>query len=276
MDTNYYTLTTGFLGRHKTKIANVMYYPDKKVEYPVGFTYEFMPRKNVDQYTVDSLVAIFNSLVKTARYVGISDDEKRGQIVAAFALYNASNPIFKAPPVPLPRVDEADAKDYERKYLGRWDISEVMKNMRFAELETSTPALPTFTARKSGIMHYFPDAKKIIFNGAATIILWANGTKTVVKCMDGDVYDPEKAVLMAYLEKITGGKGPAKRFLKDCLKDYTPQAGAVNDAETPERTTAEKVWLIRELMKTMTCAEAAAALGVSETTVRRIRKENEV
>lgn len=262
MNDNYYTLTADFLGRHKSKIASVIYYPDKKAEHPVGFTYEFMPREKVGQYTIDSLMAIFDSLVKTAPFAGISEDKKRYQIVSAFALYNAtygaSNPIFKAPPVPLPRADDANVQALKIALNSAYGLP---------------GDAPTFTARKVGTMHYFPDAKKVIFKGPATIVLWADKTKTVVKCMDGDTYDPEKAVLMAYLEKLAGGKGPAKRFLKDCLKDYTPQVGAVNDAETQELTTAEKVRLVRELLKTMTCSEAAKALGISESTVRRVRRK---
>lgn len=34
--------------------------------------------------------------------------------------------------------------------------------------------------------------KKVIFNDPATIILWKDGTKTVVKCQEGDTYDKEK------------------------------------------------------------------------------------
>ncbi len=238
MDTNYYTLTVDFLGRHKSKIANIIYYPDKKVEYPVGFMYKFMPREKIGLYTIESLENIFNSLINHALFAGIAEDKKRYQIISAFALYNATygdnHSIFEVP--------------YVRKYLEKRNIPEGMKKMSFAELETYAPALPTFTAHKTKTMHYFPYAQKIIFSGRATIVLWANGTKTVVKCMDGDVYDPEKAVLMAYLEKILGGKSPAKRFLKGCLKDYTPQEGVANDAETQELTMP---------------------------TVRRIRKENE-
>lgn len=56
--------------------------------------------------------------------------------------------------------------------------------------------------------------EKVVFNGPATIILWKDKTKTVVKCMEGDTYDPEKAVLLACLEHTMGGKAPAKKWLK--------------------------------------------------------------
>lgn len=54
---------------------------------------------------------------------------------------------------------------------------------------------------------------KVIFNGPATIVKWKDGSKTVVKCMDGDIYDEEKALMMCIMEKLIGGsKGDVKRF----------------------------------------------------------------
>lgn len=48
--------------------------------------------------------------------------------------------------------------------------------------------------------------KKIIINPPATIIIWEDGTKTVVKTHKEDekAYDPEKGVLFCYLKKIMG------------------------------------------------------------------------
>lgn len=57
--------------------------------------------------------------------------------------------------------------------------------------------------------------KKVIFNGPATIVIWKDGTKTVVKCMDSDEYDQEKGLMMAIMEYLLGGtKGDVKRFFK--------------------------------------------------------------
>lgn len=54
--------------------------------------------------------------------------------------------------------------------------------------------------------------EKVIFNPPATIILWADGTKTVVKCQsDGlseiEPFDPEKGLAMAFMKKMLGNKG---------------------------------------------------------------------
>lgn len=49
--------------------------------------------------------------------------------------------------------------------------------------------------------------KKIIFNDPATIIIWGNGDKTIVKCGEGEIYDPEKGMAMAITKHFLGDKG---------------------------------------------------------------------
>lgn len=49
--------------------------------------------------------------------------------------------------------------------------------------------------------------KKVIFNDPATIIIWGNGDKTVVKCGEGDTFDPEKGMAMAIAKRFLGDKG---------------------------------------------------------------------
>ena len=64
-----------------------------------------------------------------------------------------------------------------------------------------------------------PKIKKIIFNDPATIIIWTDKSKTVVKCMEGDTWDPEKGFMAAYLTKILG----QKRFHSELKKYVKPQ-----------------------------------------------------
>ena len=51
-----------------------------------------------------------------------------------------------------------------------------------------------------------PKIKKVIFNNPATIVLWKDGTKTVVKCGEDDSFDPEKGLAMAITKKALGNK----------------------------------------------------------------------
>ena len=45
----------------------------------------------------------------------------------------------------------------------------------------------------------------VIFNDPATIIIWADGTKTVVKA-ENEKFDPEKGLAMAISKKVLGNK----------------------------------------------------------------------
>ena len=63
-----------------------------------------------------------------------------------------------------------------------------------------------------------PEIKKVIFNKPATIIFWADGTKTVVKCQEGEIYDPEKGLAMAIAKKALGNKHKYYDTIKHWLK----------------------------------------------------------
>ena len=62
-----------------------------------------------------------------------------------------------------------------------------------------------------------PEIKNVIFNDPATIVFWEDGTKTVVKCQDGDKFDPEKGLAMAIAKKAYGNKGNYCNKLKKWL-----------------------------------------------------------
>ena len=49
-----------------------------------------------------------------------------------------------------------------------------------------------------------PSVMRVIFNDPATIIYWKDGTKTVVKCQEGDTYSKETGFVMCYLKKLLG------------------------------------------------------------------------
>lgn len=52
-----------------------------------------------------------------------------------------------------------------------------------------------------------PEIKDVIFNGPATIVLWKDGTKTVVKAQEGEIIDCEKGMAMAIAKRMLGNKG---------------------------------------------------------------------
>lgn len=55
---------------------------------------------------------------------------------------------------------------------------------------------------------------RVIFNDPATIIIWKDGSKTVVKRSDDDIWDPEKGFCMAIIKKLYGRTSFIKRFME--------------------------------------------------------------
>ena len=49
-----------------------------------------------------------------------------------------------------------------------------------------------------------PGIKKVIFNDPATIVLWDDGTKTVVKCSEGDTYSEWSGLAFCICKKLMG------------------------------------------------------------------------
>ena len=59
-------------------------------------------------------------------------------------------------------------------------------------------------------------AKKVIFNPPATIILWEDKTKTVVKCDPEDTFDEMKGIALCYMKKALGN---TSRELNKALRE---------------------------------------------------------
>ena len=52
-----------------------------------------------------------------------------------------------------------------------------------------------------------PNINRVIFRHPATIVFWADDTKTVVKVQNNEPFDPEKGLAMAIAKKVYGNKG---------------------------------------------------------------------
>ena len=52
-----------------------------------------------------------------------------------------------------------------------------------------------------------PAIDRVIFNNPATIVIWDDGTKTVVKCQKGDLYSRETGFALCIAKKALGNKG---------------------------------------------------------------------
>ena len=67
--------------------------------------------------------------------------------------------------------------------------------------------------------------KKVIFSPPATIIIWDDNTKTIVKAQEDEPYDPEKGMAMCIAKHIYGDCGSYYNVFSEWLKNYTPAEG---------------------------------------------------
>ena len=81
--------------------------------------------------------------------------------------------------------------------------------------------------------------KNVIFAPPATIVYWSDGSKTVVKCSEKDVFDPEKGLAMAIAKRCGGNKGSYYKEIQNWVeksgkkypgKPYTENSSVENDA----------------------------------------------
>ena len=61
--------------------------------------------------------------------------------------------------------------------------------------------------------------EKVIFNDPATIVLWEDGTKTVVKCQGNDKYSKETGLALCFVKKISGNKGNYNNIFRKWVEE---------------------------------------------------------
>lgn len=69
--------------------------------------------------------------------------------------------------------------------------------------------------------------RKVIFSNPATIVLWSDGTKTVVKCGPEDTFDTEKGLAMAIVKKMAGNDNRFHKVFKQYTKKKKKEPGSI-------------------------------------------------
>lgn len=69
--------------------------------------------------------------------------------------------------------------------------------------------------------------RKVIFNDPATVVLWSDGTKTVVKCGPEDKFDMEKGLAMAIVKKMAGNDNSFHKVFKQYPKKKKKEPGSI-------------------------------------------------
>lgn len=113
----------------------------------------------------------------------------------------------------------------------RWDypIAVSFKNMHnygsgsgnFYFLEENLMVTkPAYKGDKNTAPHESaPEIKNVYFNDPMTVVIWNDGTKTIVRCSENDFYDPEKGLAMAIVKKVYGNDNSFHKIFKKWIPD---------------------------------------------------------
>lgn len=101
------------------------------------------------------------------------------------------------------------------------DDTELAMNVSSFIIEQSVNTVPQITL-EGGVISMLPTfryntslkAKRVIYHNPATIVIWEDGTKTVVKCGEKDEYNPMLGLALCYMKKALGN---SSRKLNDAL-----------------------------------------------------------
>lgn len=111
----------------------------------------------------------------------------------------------------IPEVKTALNSIYGIDYVSSVEnLAETMKRFN------GCPTIGKKDVQKSEMLNKI---KNVIFNKPATIVLWADGTKTVVKCENED-FDPEKGLAMAIVKKTMANN---HSYYNEIFKKWMPK-----------------------------------------------------
>lgn len=76
--------------------------------------------------------------------------------------------------------------------------------------------------------------KRVIFNPPATVVFWKDGTKTVVKSMEGDQFNPYYGFVCALAKKVYGSNSAVKSIVSKYMPEFNK--GEFVDAKALQRS----------------------------------------
>ena len=106
-------------------------------------------------------------------------------------------------------TDELDCKD-----LNDLDITEKDLIKMLHECFSDDEEIEVFRWNIDG-----QSVDNIIINPPATIVKWADGTKTVVKCQNDEEYDAEKGIALCFMKKMCGNTSNYNEILKTAIAE---------------------------------------------------------
>ena len=145
------------------------------------------------------------------------------------------------------RTFQFNPGDLLRDRQGDWRIRKreesVFDSMRY--MHWANCVMEEATKKKGETNMTAASIKNVIFAPPATIVYWSDGSKTVVKCSEKDVFDPEKGLAMAIAKRCGGNKGSYYKEIQNWVeksgKKYPgkPAAGKAVDLDVLKKYSSE-------------------------------------
>lgn len=145
------------------------------------------------------------------------------------------------------RTFQFNPGDLLRDSQGDWRIRKreesVFDSMRY--MHWANGVMEEATKKKGETNTTAASIKNVIFAPPATIVYWSDGSKTVVKCSEKDVFDPEKGLAMAIAKRCGGNKGSYYKEIQSWVeksgKKYPgkPAAGKAVDLDVLKKYSSE-------------------------------------
>ena len=148
-------------------------------------------------------------------------------------VYPEHFPGYRFTPVrsPLKALEEFNRREAERIAASpiRIDIDDAIK-AHYSKEEIKKMINKAFGAPVISLPLTY---KKIIFSGPCTIILWKDGTKTIAKASDRDMFDPEKGVSICFMKKMLGHT-ETNKILRKASKDFYDEIARIANKQLDE------------------------------------------
>lgn len=172
---------------------------------------EYILNRETEEYIVNKLNKFNAKLGRFSRFVVVNTN------FPDIVVYGYSGPdMVKCRCL----LDKHAINTHNRTYYLDSIANGVFNNLeKLLEIEryNSKISRPTF----SNLLAYRlekPTIKRVVFNDPATIVFWKDGTKTVVKCSDGDTYSKESGLAMCFMKKMHGNDNGYHRVFKEFIK----------------------------------------------------------
>ena len=95
---------------------------------------------------------------------------------------------------------------------------------------------------KVSVPYVLPHIDQVVFNeeSSTTVVIWADGEKTIVHCGEGETFDRYTGFMAAVCKRLFGGTTTAKKLMNSLDKQYQAKLKAEAEAKEKAKRMAEQ------------------------------------